>query len=78
MSYQKTIVKAHRTYAGQGWVIYDIAYCCQAAYTKFLDWEVIDSNKTFAGQAKALPRCKFCLSELHSSNDCDHSYSLNV
>ena len=26
MSYQKTIVKAHRTYVGQGWVTYDIAY----------------------------------------------------
>ena len=41
MSYQKTIVKAHRTYAGQAWNTYDIAYCRQAANMKFLDWGVI-------------------------------------
>ena len=27
MAIQKTIVKAHRTYVGQDWVTYDIAYC---------------------------------------------------
>ena len=79
MSYQKTIVKAHRTYAGQGWVTYDIAYRRQAANTKSLDWGVIDFtlyNETFTGQAKAIPRCKFCSSELQASNECDHAYSL--
>ena len=79
MSYQKTVVKAHRTYAGQGWVTYDIAYRRRAANTKSLEWGVIDfnlCNETFAGQAKAIPRCKFCSSELHSSDDCVHAYSL--
>ena len=79
MSYQKTIVKAHRTYAGQGWVTYDIAYRRRAANTKSLEWGVIDFNlynETFAGRAKAIPRCKFCLSELHSSDDCVHAYIL--
>ena len=51
-SYQKTIVKAHRTYAGQGWVTYDIAYRRRAANAKALEWGVIDFNlynETFAG-----------------------------
>ena len=79
MSYQKTIVKAHRTYAGQGWVTYDMAYRCRAANMKSLDWGVIDFNlynETFAGRAKAIPRCKFCSSELHTSNECELTYTL--
>ena len=38
MSYQKTTVKAHRTYGEQGWVTYDYRR------TKSLDWGVIDFN----------------------------------
>ena len=79
ISYQKTIVKAHRTYAGQGWVIYDIAYHHRAANMKSLDWGVINFlyNETFASRAKAIPRCKFCFSELHTSNECEHTYTPN-
>ena len=80
MSYQKTIVKAHRTYAGQGWVTYDMTYRRRAANMKSLDWGVIDFNlynETFAGRAKAIPRCKFCSSELHTSNECEHTYTPN-
>ena len=72
-------MKAYRTYARQGWVTYDIAYHRHAANAKSLDWGVIDFNlynETFAGWVKAIPRCKFCSSELHSSNNCDHAYSL--
>lgn len=80
MPYQKTIiVKAHRTYAGQGWVTYDIAYRRRAAM-KSLDWGVIDFNlynETFAGRAKAIHRCKFCSSELHTSTECKHTYTPN-
>ena len=79
LSYQKMIVKAHRTYAGQGWVTYDIAHRHRAANTKSLDWGIIDFtlyNETFAGRTKAILRCKFCLSELHTSTECEHAYSL--
>ena len=78
MAHQKTIVKAHRTYAGQGWVTYDMAYRRRAANSKSLDWGVIDFNlytETFACRAKAIPRCKFCSSDLHTTDECEHAYS---
>ena len=59
MTYQKTIVKAHRTYAGHAWVTYDLAYRRRAANLKSLNWGVIDFNlytETFACRGKAIPR----------------------
>ena len=73
MAYQKTIVKAYKTYIGQGWVTYDTCYRRRAANTKSLDWDMIDFtlyNETFAGRAKVVPRCHHCSSELHSSAEC--------
>lgn len=73
MAYQKTIVKAHKTYIGQGWVTYDTCYRRKAANTKCLDWDGIDFNlynETFAGRAKIISRCLYCSSELHSSIEC--------
>ena len=73
MVYQKTIVKAHKTYIGQGWVTYDTCYRRKAANTKCLDWDVIDFNlynETFAGRAKVVPRYLHCSSEFHSSAEC--------
>ena len=80
MTYQKTIVKAHRTYAGHAWVTYDLAYRRRAANLKSLDWGAIDFNlytETFACRGKAIPRCKFCSSDLHTSDECEHTYNLN-
>ena len=42
MAYQKTILKAYKTYIVQGWVTYDTCYHRKAANTKYLDWDVID------------------------------------
>ena len=73
MAYQKTIVKAYKTYSGQGWVTYDTCYRRRAANTKSLDWDVMDFtlyNETFAGRAKVIPRCYHCSSEFHSSAEC--------
>ena len=73
MTYQKTIVKAHRTYAGHAWVTYDLAYRHRAANLKSLDWGVIDFNlytETFTCRGKAILRCKFCSSDLHTSDKC--------
>ena len=70
---QKTIVKAHKTYIGQGWVTYDTCYHRKAANTKCLDWDVIDFNlynETFAGRTKVVPRCLHCSSEFHFSAEC--------
>ena len=73
MAYLKTIVKAQRAFHGDGWVSYDMTFRRQAANTKSLDWEKVDFtlfNETFAGRAKIVNRCKFCLSEHHASAEC--------
>ena len=73
MAYQKTIVHASRSFAGEHWVTYDMCYRRQAAANKSLHWAQIDFslyNETFTGRAKTLPRCRFCLSEYHRSTDC--------
>lgn len=73
MAYQKTIVRAHRSFLGEGWVTYDTCYRRKAAATKSLDWAQVDFtlyNETFTGRAKAIARCKHCSSEHHSSADC--------
>ena len=74
MSHMKCVLKASRSYQGEAWVSYDMAYRRQAAYRKSLDWGIMDFslfNETFAGRAKALARCKYCVSELHASQDCE-------
>lgn len=73
MAYQRTIVRAQRSFLGEGWVTYDTCYRRQAAVTRALDWGQVDFtlyNETFTGRAKAISRCKFCSSEHHSSNEC--------
>ena len=73
MAYLKTIVKAQRTFTGEGWVTYDACFRRKAAITKSLEWGVVDFtlyNETFTGRAKALPRCRYCLSEHHMSANC--------
>ena len=55
MSYQKTIVKAHRTFTGEGWVTYDVCFRRKVAITKSLDWGEIDftyiTRPSLAGQS---------------------------
>lgn len=73
MAYLKTIVKAQRTFTGEGWVTYDACYRRKAALTKSLEWGAVDFtlyNETFTGRAKALTRCRYCLSEHHVSANC--------
>jgi len=73
MAYQKTNILAYRRFAGDGWVIYDSSFHRQAANIKSLDWGHMNSrlwNEIFTGRAKAVTRCRFCLSELHLYTDC--------
>ena len=81
MAYQRTIVKAHRTFVGEGWILYDTCYRRKAAITKSLKWGEIDFtlyNETFTGRAKALVRCNFCASELHASQECVYAPVQNI
>ena len=73
MAYQITILKASKSFVGEGWVTYDTYYRHKAAATKSLRWGEVDFNlynETFAGRARAVPRCKHCSSEHHSSDEC--------
>ncbi len=76
MAYQRTILKAHRAFTGEGWVTYDTCYRRKAALMKSLDWGVVDFtlyNETFTGRAKVLPRCRHCSSEHHPSHACSYA-----
>ena len=76
MAYMRTIVHAQRTFAGEGWVTYDICYRRQAATLKTLNWSQIDFNKyneIFTGRAKPLARCRYCSSESHRSDECRYA-----
>ena len=44
LAYQSHIVHAYRKSQGLEWVAHDMAYRCKAAYTKNLNWAVIDLN----------------------------------
>ena len=76
MTYLKTIVHAHKSFIGDGWVTYDACYRRKAAVAKSLDWGHVDFtlyNETFTGRAKAIPKCRYCMSEYHSSVDCTYA-----
>lgn len=78
MMYQKIIIKAQRSYVGDGWVIYDSSFRRKAANTKSLDWGYRDNdlfNEIFTGRAKGVSRCASCLSELHTSAECPQAIS---
>ena len=73
MAYQRTIVHAHRSFAGDGWVTYDMCYRRNASLQKSLQGSLVDFtlyNQTFTGKAKPLARCKYCLSDYHKSYEC--------
>lgn len=53
-----------------------MAYRRQAANRGSLDWAVVDAalyNEAFAGRARSMPRCKFCLADTHASQECVHA-----
>ena len=73
MAYQRTIIKAHRSFVGEGWIMYNTCYRRKAANVKSLEWDKVDFNlynETFTGRAKAISQCMHCSSELHSSAAC--------
>ena len=74
MAYLKTIVRAQRSFYGEGWVTYDMCYRRQAAASRSLNWGQVDFtlyNEAFVGRAKSLIRCRYCSSEHHASKECE-------
>ena len=75
-AYLRTITKASRTFESSAWASYDMAYRRQAANRGSLDWGVVDAalySEAFAGRAKWIPRCRYCLADTHSSQECAHA-----
>ena len=75
-AYLRTITKASRTFETAAWASYDVAFRRQAANRGSLDWGVIDPalyNEAFAGRAKVIPRCRYCLGDTHVSADCPNA-----
>ena len=68
--------KASRTFESAAWASYDMAFHRQATNRGSLDWDVVDAilyNEAFAGRAKTVPRCWYCLADTHPSQDCMHA-----
>ena len=73
MAYLKRIVHAARNFHGTAWVAYDRLYRRQVLAQRSLDWAQEDSslyNEAFVGQAKMIPRCRHCLSDIHPTEMC--------
>ena len=73
MAYQRTIIRASKNFEGTAWAIYDRCFRRRAAAIKSLNWASIDSalyNEAFTGRARAIPRCRVCLSENHMEAEC--------
>ena len=72
-AYLRRIVHAARNFQGSAWVAYDRLYGRQALARHSLDWAQEDSalyNEAFVGHAKAIARCRHCLSKFHTSEGC--------
>ena len=70
MAYQCWIIWAASNFEGSAWVTYDTCYRCHAARMKSLSWSREDitlAQEAFAGRARAVTRCSFCLSLTHAA-----------
>lgn len=72
-AYLCTIHKASRTFESSAWASYDMVYERQAANWGSLDWGIVYAalyNEAFAGRAKLLSRCCYCLVD---TQECVHA-----
>ena len=75
LAYQSHIVRAYRKSQGLEWVAHDMAYRRKAAYTKNVNWAVIDLNLSamWLSDSGRSPLCMHCLSENHLAAHCPHT-----
>ncbi|KAL5502321.1 hypothetical protein EMCRGX_G009074 [Ephydatia muelleri] len=70
---QSSIIRAARNFDGTSWVAYDRQFRREAMARKDLNWSVTNArlySEAFTGRARALPRCRYCLSETHELRAC--------
>ena len=75
-AYLRTITKVNRTFESAAWASYDMAYCRQAANKGSLEWGLVYTalySEVFAGRAKVVSRCRYCLADTHGSQECIHA-----
>ena len=75
MPYQKTIVRAYRSFSGDGSMgdmtpVTEGRQQLQSHWTGDMQVDFTLYNETFTGRGKPIARCKFCLSEHHFSSEC--------
>ena len=76
VAYLRTITKASCILESSAWASYNMAYHRQAANRGSLDWGVVDAalhSEAFAGRTKSIPRCQYCLTDTHSSQECAYA-----
>ena len=72
-AYQSSIIRAARNFDGTSWVAYDRQFRREAMARKDLNWSVTNArlySEAFTGRARAIPRCRYCLSETHELRAC--------
>eukprot|EP00731_Ephydatia_muelleri_P001233 Em0001g1233a len=72
-AYQSSIIRAARNFDGTSWVAYDRQFRREAMARKDLNWSVTNArlySEAFTGRARAIPRCRYCLSETHEFRAC--------
>ena len=67
---QRRIIWAATTFEGTAWVKYDSCYRRRAARLRSPVEDVALAQEAFAGRARVVARCTFCLSWTHTSAEC--------
>eukprot|EP00731_Ephydatia_muelleri_P011872 Em0006g766a len=68
-----TVVRPTENFDGTSWVAYDRQFRREAMARKDLNWSVTNArlySEAFTGRARAIPRCRYCLSETHELRAC--------
>ena len=71
MAYLKIITRASRNYEDLAWASYNAVFRLQAANRNTFNWSTTLFN-AFTGRARFLPRCPYCLSDIHREDECQY------
>ena len=72
-AYQATIVRASRNFEGNSWVAYNCQYRREALANRDHNWSQMNIrlfNEAFKGRAKSIPHRRHCLSDTHTTTNC--------
>lgn len=73
---QRTVIKANRTFVGDGWGTYDTCFRQKSTFNKLLDSGQLDFtqyDETFAGRAQSTQKRYYRVNELHRTANCTYA-----